>query len=88
MLHRGLKDKDLVVLGVENEPVETQQQYVAKEGYTFPTLVDAKDHVLRLFHVDAFPTTIVIDRDGKIAYYGSGYDAEKLRDALRGLGVW
>jgi peroxiredoxin/outer membrane lipoprotein-sorting protein len=88
MLHRGLKDKGLVVLGVDAEPAEIAREYVAKQGYTFPTLVDAKETVVNLFHIEGWPTTIVIDREGKVAYYASGYEAEKLRDALRGLGVW
>jgi tetratricopeptide (TPR) repeat protein/peroxiredoxin len=88
MLHRGLKDRDLVVLGANDESAGTAAHYVAQQGYTFPTLVDAKGSVAKLFHVEALPTTILIDRDGKVAYHGVGYDAEKLRDALRGLGVW
>src|SRR5271157_781502 len=57
MLHRGLKEKGLVVLGVDNEPAETARQYMAKQGYTFPTLVDAKEIAGKLFHVGGYPTT-------------------------------
>jgi hypothetical protein len=31
---------------------------------------------------------VLIDRDGKIAFYETGFDAQKLRDALRAVGVW
>lgn len=89
MLHRGLKDKGVVVLGVDSEASQLARRYVAKNGYTFSTLVDGKESVARQFHVHSWPTTILIDRDGKVTYYSnSGYEPEKLRDALRSLKVW
>jgi hypothetical protein len=30
---------------------------------------------------------VVIDREGKVAYYNAGHDPEKLRDVLRKLDV-
>jgi peroxiredoxin len=88
MLHRGLRDKGLVVLGINNETATTAREYVEKLGYTFQTLVDARETAVKLFHIEGWPTTIVIDREGKVAYYAVGHDAEKLRDVLRGLGAW
>ena len=88
LLHRGLKDHALVVLGVDNEPAETARRFVAQQGYTFPTLVDAKDTAWKLFNIEGVPTTIVIDGEGKVVYYALGHNAEKLRDVLRGLGAW
>ena len=89
MLHRGLKDKGVVVLGVDSEASGLARQYVVKNGYTFSTLEDGKEDVVRQFHVDGWPTTIVIDREGTVTYYSSsGYEPEKLRDALRSLKVW
>ena len=88
LLHRGLKDKALVVLGVDNEPAETTRRFVAQQAYTFPTLVDPKDTVGKLFHIQGFPTTIVIDGEGKVAYYALGHDPEALRGVLLELGAW
>jgi peroxiredoxin len=88
LLHRGLKDKALVVLGVDNEPAETARRFVAQQGYTFPTLLDPKDTAGKLFHIEGFPTTIVIDWEGKVAYYALGHDPEMLHDVLQELGAW
>jgi peroxiredoxin len=88
LLHRSLREKGLVVLGVDNELAQTTRNFVTRHGYTFPTLIDAKESVTKQFHVEGFPTTIVIDGEGKVAYLGLGHDAEKLRNVLRRLGVW
>uniref|UniRef100_Q01T82 Redoxin domain protein n=1 Tax=Solibacter usitatus (strain Ellin6076) TaxID=234267 RepID=Q01T82_SOLUE len=88
ILHRGLRDKGLVVLGIDNEAASVIRQYVESQGYTFTTLIDAKGNAVDLFHVAAWPTTVVIDREGKVAYYNAGHDPEKLRDVLRKLEVW
>jgi peroxiredoxin len=87
LLHRGLKDR-LAVFGIDNEEPELAREYLQKYGYTLRTLVDRKDQAVSLYHVNGWPTTVLIDRDGKIAFYGEGFEPEKLRDALQGVGVW
>jgi peroxiredoxin/outer membrane lipoprotein-sorting protein len=87
LLHRGLKDR-LAVFGIDNEEPELAREYLQKYGYTLRTLVDRKDQAVSLYHVSGWPTTVLIDRDGKIAFYGEGFEPEKLRDALQGVGVW
>jgi hypothetical protein len=97
MLHRALKDKGVVVLGINSEVMlggdaeasEHARRYLAGNGYTFSSLVDAKENAATQFHVHVWPTTILIDREGRVTYYSSsGYEPEKLRDALRDLKVW
>jgi cytochrome c biogenesis protein CcmG/thiol:disulfide interchange protein DsbE len=87
LLHRGLKDK-LAVFGVDNEEPELAREYLQKYGYTLRTLVDRKDQAVNLYHVNEWPTTVLIDSDGKIVFYGNALEPEKLRDALQGVGVW
>jgi cytochrome c biogenesis protein CcmG/thiol:disulfide interchange protein DsbE len=87
LLHRGLKDK-LAVFGIDDEEPELAREYLLKYDYTLPTLVDRKDQAVNLFHLNGWPTTVLIDREGKIAFYDEGFESEKLRDALRGVGVW
>ncbi len=45
------------------------------------------DAAAALYHVNSWPTTVLIDRDGNVAYYGPG-EPEKMRDVLRKLGIW
>jgi thiol-disulfide isomerase/thioredoxin/outer membrane lipoprotein-sorting protein len=87
LLHRGLKDK-VAVFGVDNEAPEIARDYLQKLGYTLPTLIDPKDTAVNAFHLDGWPTTVLIDAEGKIVFYEVGFEAEKLRDALRKVGVW
>lgn len=88
MIHRGLKDKGLVVFGIDSEEPETARDYLQKNGYTLTSLVDRKEDVVRLYHLAGWPTTVLVDRDGKVVYYGTGDDPQKLREALRAAGVW
>jgi cytochrome c biogenesis protein CcmG/thiol:disulfide interchange protein DsbE len=87
LLHRGLKDK-LAVFGIDNEEPELAREYLRKNGYTLPTLADPKDEAVNLYRLNGWPTTILIDREGKVAYYELGFESQKLRDALRAAGVW
>jgi len=88
LLHRGLKDKGLAVFGVDSEAPELAREYLAKYGYTMASLVDTRNEAVSRYRVESWPTTILIDREGRIAYYQSGHEPEKLRDAMRALGVW
>ena len=87
-MHRGLKSKGLLVFGIDAEESEIARDYLKQYGYTLPSLVDRKEEAVKLYHVESWPTTVLIDREGKVAFYASGAEPEKLRDAIRALGVW
>ena len=88
LLHRSLQTKGLVVYGVDDEAPEIARAYLQKYGYTMPSLVDSASAAARAFFVNSWPTTVLIDRDGKVTYYESGSEAEALRDAIRAAGAW
>jgi peroxiredoxin len=46
-----------------------------KLGLTFPVLFDPEKRVSRLYDVGAMPSTVLIDRDGKLRYIHLGYRA-------------
>jgi thiol-disulfide isomerase/thioredoxin len=46
------------------------------------TTVVFADGLDRLFRVDAFPTVIVLDRQGKIAYRSDGFDPDAFEEDL------
>lgn len=81
--------EDLTVLAVNDaEPIEKVQPYVDDLGLRFPILLDEKELVTRLYRVRGFPTTIFIDRDGKIRYQHLGLLMEdQLRGYLTELGI-
>ena len=44
-----------------------------KWGLKFPVLLDADKKVTRLYDLGAMPSTVLIDRDGKVRYLHRGY---------------
>lgn len=87
LLHRGLQGK-LAVLGIDNEEPEVAREYLQKYGYTLSSLVDREDEAVNLYHVNGWPSTVLIDQEGKIVFYDVDIASEKMRDALRSVGVW
>lgn len=87
-LHNDLKAKGLRVFGVNAEDANLARSYVKRNGYTFPTLSDPGMQVAQLYQVNALPTAIVIDKEGKIAAYmqGSG-SKERLLEAIGKAGL-
>ena len=86
LIRREFKDKGVIVLGVDDEEPEDQSSFLEEFGYTIPSLVDSSRRVNNLYNVGGIPTTIVIDRDGKIRAYEVG-DAtyESLWDTINSL---
>jgi peroxiredoxin/outer membrane lipoprotein-sorting protein len=88
-LQREYKQKDVVILGIDDEDAETQRELLQEKRYSFNSLVDEGKATGRLYHITAIPQSFFIGRDGKIlAYYrGSRKEAELragLEAALKG----
>ena len=64
-------------------------QYVQGRGFTFTVLLDPDTNALRLFNPSAgVPTTVIIDRQGQVAYSHVGYlpgDEQAVADKVREL---
>jgi peroxiredoxin len=87
-LSHQYRDQGFLVFGVNDEDRDTIRDYIKENGYSFPTLVDEEQEALKLYHVGAIPTTVVIDREGKIASYQVGMSSEtELRAILNKLGI-
>jgi len=70
------KDSSVAVLTIDNDPnTDLLRDWLAKKGYTFPTLLD--DGYLSRVGVHAFPTTWFLDRDGRVVFTKVGW-SEKL----------
>ncbi|QIL90930.1 TlpA disulfide reductase family protein [Microbulbifer harenosus] len=52
---------------------EDAQAMLNKIPVEFPVLFDAESSVSRLFGVEAMPSSVFIDRDGKVRYVHKGY---------------
>jgi cytochrome c biogenesis protein CcmG, thiol:disulfide interchange protein DsbE len=82
-LQNALGNKGLVVLGPNvGEDSGTVAEYAKEGSLSFDLLLGAQPDVAEKYHVQAFPTTFVIDRQGHIAYYEDGVSEESARELL------
>lgn len=69
--------KDLVVLPISRgEERKTVESYINKMGYTFPIGLDPKQTIYRKYASNYVPRSVVVGRDGVVAYVGVGYDEQ------------
>jgi peroxiredoxin len=78
-----------VLLGVDVEEDNTDAKKIVKDlKITYPILFDTENKVSKLYSVETMPTTVMIDKKGKIRYINHGYkqgDETKYRDQIREL---
>lgn len=75
-LHEQYRKAGFTLLGVNIDDRPDVAQTMAKKlGITFPVLFDTEKRVSRLYDVNAMPSTVLIDRDGKVRYIHLGYRA-------------
>jgi len=67
-LYQQFKEKDFVFLAisVDYEGRKPVKEFIEKERYTFPVLLDPKYETFDLYKVKGIPTTIIIDKDRKM----------------------
>ena len=75
-LYEKYRDTGFVLLGVNVDSESANAiQMVSRLKATYPILFDADKRASVLYQVSAMPTTILIDRDGKVRYIQKGYVA-------------
>lgn len=62
----------LLGVNVDDDP-KNATAAAAKMGVRFPVLLDGDKRVVKLYDVATMPSTILIDRDGRIRYLHRGY---------------
>jgi len=84
-MYRELASGGLVLLGLDvGEEAKTVADFAKQHGYTFTLLLGAEPDVAAKYYVQAYPTTFVIDRRGRIVFTDMGGEAfEKLRTAVK-----
>lgn len=78
--------EDLVVLPISRgETRQKVEEYITKMGYTFPIGLDTDQSIYRKYASNYIPRSILVGRDGVVAYVGVGYDeqiAKELDEAI------
>jgi peroxiredoxin len=73
-LYQKYKSSGFVLLGVNvDEDVLKATDVAAKLGVSFPVLLDTDKAVSKLYDLSTMPSTVLIDRDGKVRYVHRGY---------------
>ena len=58
------------------------EAFVKEHGYKFPIALDPQQTTYKLFASNYIPRNFLIDRNGKIAFFGVGYDAEEFKHLI------
>ncbi len=73
-LYEKYRSSGFVLLGVNvDDDAGKAAEVAAKLGVTFPVLLDTDKTVSKLYDVSTMPSTVIIDRDGKVRYVHRGY---------------
>ena len=73
-LHDKYSPAGFVLLGVNvDEDTRYAAEVAKKLGIRFPVLLDTDKAISRLYDLSTMPSTVLIDRDGKVRYVHRGY---------------
>ena len=83
-MHQELSNEGLVILGLDiGEDADDVTHFMNSGSYTFPVLFGAEPDVSAKYYVEGYPTTFVIDREGRIAFRAFSEDSSaELRKAV------
>jgi peroxiredoxin len=88
-LHAKYEPLGFTLLGVNVEPDSAPaEQWLKRVPVSFPILFDRENKVSALYGVEAMPSTVLIDREGKVRHVHRGYkagDESVYADLVRGL---
>ncbi|MHB8635437.1 MAG: TlpA disulfide reductase family protein [Fimbriimonadaceae bacterium] len=65
-LYKEFGDRGFVVLAISDEVSTTVAPFIAKQGYTFPILLDPGRKVNTAYHVQGIPNSFLYNRQGKL----------------------
>lgn len=73
-LHQRFKEKNFILLtiSVDYAGVNPVREFIGKQRYSFPVLIDQKGETLDLFEVKGVPMTFIIDKKGRMRGKASG----------------
>ena len=73
-LYEQYRKAGFMLLGVNiDDNPKVAQAMVEQLGVRFPVLYDTSKQVSKRYDVDAMPSTVIVDRDGKVQYLHRGY---------------
>lgn len=79
------RTRRLMVVAITREAPGEVRGFLKDHGYTMPVACDPSQACIAQFGIDGWPTSVLIDRDGKIVWRGSPYAVEP--EIEKGLGL-
>ena len=84
-LHDRYKDRGLRVLAISYEADDVLQPFLTKNAYTMTVGSDPTKKVVNAYGIKSWPTSVLIDKEGKIAHIGNPYGIEAAVEKALGL---
>jgi thiol-disulfide isomerase/thioredoxin len=88
-LYKKYKPAGFTLLGVNVEPKSADAMgFLKSTPVSFPILFDPDSKVSQLYAVPGMPSTVILDRTGKVRYVHQGYkpgDESEYQDQIRSL---
>ncbi len=73
-IHKKYDGKDFELVGVSSDDDEdVLRTFAAAQHMNWPEYLDSSEKIITAFSVEAFPTYIVLDRDGVVRYRQAGF---------------
>ncbi len=85
-LYQEFSDQGLAMVAISNEDPELVRQFLEEHPYPFTILLDPEDTLSQRLDVRALPTTLIVDRQGRIALQQLGsydWDSPGMIDQFR-----
>ena len=76
------------VLGVAIDQADAVRRFLHTTPVSFPILYDRRNEVSKTYEVPAMPSTVIVDRQGRVRYVHFGYTAgteNEYQDQIRSL---
>jgi thiol-disulfide isomerase/thioredoxin len=88
-MYQDFKEQGLVVLAVDaGEEREVVEEFLKKTPVPYAVALSGESNITEQYHVGAFPTFVMIGRDGKIVAHEIGFGGEAgLRDMAKKAGL-
>lgn len=86
-LYQETANKGLVWMSIDNdEDADDAGKFLAENHIPWPNYHDADGSMGKAFQREGVPLGVLIDADGKVVFYESGYGISELRTAIAKLG--
>lgn len=77
--YEAYRDEGLVIVGVnQQESAEKTVEFMDEFGMAFPVVLDNRGELQQLYQIRGLPTTVFIDRDGRVSARWSGLLTEQV----------